>query len=148
MTTGQEGSYWLTMTEAARVCGVSRDTMKRHLRGRRFPNARVDSDTAGSPWRISLADLCDAGFTPRVTTRGAPGLPRLKAEPSNNVELGERHDGDSAEVLLIRLAAVRVELEAAERLAEARAEHIRDLRMLLPEGGGHESPKPRSGESR
>ena len=52
------------VAEAARVFGISKDTVKRRLREGTFPNATRSGPLVNSPWVIPHRDLLAAGFTP------------------------------------------------------------------------------------
>lgn len=57
-----EGSY--TISEAVKVTGRSRPTIRRYLDAGRFPNAfRAPSETGNEPWKIPARDLRAAGMT-------------------------------------------------------------------------------------
>lgn len=51
-----------SLRDAARICGVSTDTIKRRLKAGDLPHARRLNDAAGT-WVVPLADLAAAGFT-------------------------------------------------------------------------------------
>lgn len=51
-----------TIKQAANLCSVSTDTIKRRLRSGDLPHAHQLTDSAGT-WVIPLADLVAAGFT-------------------------------------------------------------------------------------
>src|SRR3954466_7777728 len=54
----ERGESLLSVDDAARLCGVSRDTIKRRLRAGEFPNAvRVRVPGPKGPWRIPDTDL-------------------------------------------------------------------------------------------
>ena len=50
-----------SITDAAVVCGVHRDTIRRLLRAGRLPNATRPGGVNG-PWRIGAGDLAAAGL--------------------------------------------------------------------------------------
>jgi excisionase family DNA binding protein len=101
----------LGVEEAAHVCGVSDETIRRRLRKNRLPNAVRDGGPS-SPWRIPLTDLVADGLEPK---------------------LGSDTDG-----ALYEVAQLKEALEAAERLLterQARIEelqaHVDDLRSFI-----------------
>jgi hypothetical protein len=104
-----------TFAEAAAVCGVSRDTIKRRHRDGLFTHAwRADSaQGAGTgPWMIPRADLVMAGLEPTPvrldpTLAPAPGSPDDRADPG------------------LEILEVRMQLAAAEARADALADALR-----------------------
>lgn len=106
---GPDGT--LGVEEAARLCGVSDETIRRRLRSRRLPNAR-QADGPSSPWRIPLADLVAAGLQPKLGADGGAAVPEV-------VHLREA-----------LVAAERLLDERQARIEELQA-HIADLRDLL-----------------
>lgn len=105
----------LTMTEAAKAAGVSRDTIKRRHRTGAFPGA---VQGAVGEWRIPVEELLAAGFTLH-----APG-PALGDEPGQHQEQAPGHD----EAELTRL---RMEAERWRAVAEERQAHIDHLVLAL-----------------
>jgi UDP-N-acetylmuramyl pentapeptide synthase len=106
----------LGIKEAAERCGLSEETIRRRLKAGRFVHARRESEPNGA-WLIPLADLIAAGLQPfkhRVVTP-AEAAEELGLVRGQLVELGSR-------------------CARAEALAEARAEHITDLRGMLALG--------------
>jgi excisionase family DNA binding protein len=78
----------LTITEAARLCGVSVSTIRRYLAAGRFPTARQQpSPIPGQRglWRIPTQDLLAAGLRPRQAP--IPGQEQ-KNEPSSGRTYG------------------------------------------------------------
>lgn len=51
----------LTLTQAARQCGVSRSALRRALDGGRFPGAAQSDDDRGT-WLVPVQDLVAAGY--------------------------------------------------------------------------------------
>jgi excisionase family DNA binding protein len=67
---------WMSVRQAAERTGTSMDTIRRALRAGKFPMALRES-TGDRGWRISMADLVDAGFVlgaarPSEPTAGKP----------------------------------------------------------------------------
>jgi hypothetical protein len=60
----------LTLTQAARQCGVSRSALRRALDGDRFPGA-VQSDDDRGTWLVPVQDLVDAGYLHDSTEQSA-----------------------------------------------------------------------------
>lgn len=112
-----EGAY--TLREAARICGVSRDTMKRRLAEGVFPNAWRDDAEIGAAWKIPIADLLNAGLRPH------------QVQPVQDSVTTVRGRALTRDLLLRQLKAVEAELILMTQLATARAEHIQDLHALL-----------------
>jgi excisionase family DNA binding protein len=55
------GPRWLTISEAAVACGLSRDTVRRRIRSGALPGARRDP-SGSSPWLVPIRDLLAAGL--------------------------------------------------------------------------------------
>jgi hypothetical protein len=112
----------LTLTEAAKACGVSHSTIKRRLS--EFANAQQNRSGV---WQVPVADLLGAGFhlRPRavepVTEDSDPG--------HNGSDLAQAQA--RIEELTTKLADERVARSTAEALAAERAARIEDLRYSL-----------------
>lgn len=115
------------LTEAAKLTGTSRSTMKRKLAAGEFPNATKDED---GTWRFSPGDLLAAGLKLRT--------PADEAGRSRRDD--EDQDDEAAELLdriadLERLLTIeRVRREAAEQVAaerEKRAETAERALLML-----------------
>lgn len=67
----------LTIDQAARACGVSRDTIKRRLYAGAFPGAErgTPHGRREPPWRIPMSDLAAAGLCPAKTAADVEGHP-------------------------------------------------------------------------
>ena len=107
----------LGIEAAARLCGVSDETIRRRLRAGRLPGARRVGGPA-SEWRIPIGDLVEAGF-------------EIGATPSQEVERDIVALQRNVEVLQQRLE------ERDAHLAALRS-HISDLRALLGIAGGQQ----------
>lgn len=118
------------VAEAARVFGISKDTVKRRLREGAFPNATRTGPLVNSPWVIPHGDLLAAGFFP------------VAADPvSGSQEAGSV--GSVAE-LQGEVAALRARVETLEadllrlrtQVLEERNDALtRALEMLVEQGG-------------
>lgn len=120
------------MKQAAEVCGVSVDTVKRRIKKLEELGAYKNSRGA---WRVTPEQLRGAGLKP-----GAP-LKRTRALPQGKESAPGAQGGAEVERLRARVieleAALKVEklkVEAAERVAEERSKSLellaRSLRVL------------------
>jgi len=116
-----ETSY--TLTEAARVTGKSRVTMRRYLDAGRFPHAFQDTEagTTPAPWRIPLGDLTAAGLEVAPADRIA-GRPKTTQAESG---------GESA-----HYQQLREQLAVATALADERARTIDALMAVIGDLSG------------
>jgi len=115
-----DGPVW-SAAEAARRCGVPRSTLTRRLAAGAIPGATRDADG----WHIPAMGLAIAGIAT---------VPPADDSPAD----GDQGHGDAVEaessqvaILTARLETERVRREGAERLAEERADRIRDLQTAL-----------------
>jgi Helix-turn-helix domain len=126
-----EGAASLTISEAARACGVNRRTIRRHREAGDFPGMFKDEQGA---WRILISDLEAAGYPPLL-------IGRLD-EPTEATQL-DRLRGE--------VAVLRARLQATERVARERQARIEDLRLvlrMLPGPGAAPDPAGRLGPSK
>lgn len=133
-----------TPNEAATLCGVSRDTIKRRLRSGQFPHAHREDGPTGA-WRIPEEDLRDAGLF-----LGPVGDSSATAAAAFG--LGPVPDAASVQQLRELVTALRMELarvearaRAAETIAEERAEHVSllaELARLSASGGSGSDSGP------
>jgi hypothetical protein len=110
----------LTVSAAARIAGVDRRVIRRHLEAGRFPGATREpglSGTANGPWRIPIPDLQGAGLLPSDQRSNPQMEGGGEAEPPSNMDLE-----------LIRL---RSELAAALRRAEAAEAAVLECDQLI-----------------
>lgn len=122
---GTPGGHTFTVRAAADACAVHPNTIRRGLKGGRFPNAYTDR--AGT-WRIPVSDLLAGGYAPERAT-----------PPDDPVDDEQLHDALAAmrelEAEAIALRAKMAELarraDVAEALATERAERVEDLRLAL-----------------
>jgi excisionase family DNA binding protein len=94
----------LGVEEAARLCGVSDETIRRRLRANRLPHA-ARAEGPSSPWRIPFSDLIADGLEPQGS-------------------------GDD-EAVISEVTRLREALEASERLLAERQSRIEDLQAHL-----------------
>lgn len=120
----------LTVAEAAQVCGVSTSTIRRYLRGGRFPGARqAPSPVPGQPgqWRIPTDDILEAGLDRQpLTPSGHAAQHQAPGEPA-----GAWADRDRVQALEHALELERTRRQAAEVLAAERARTIVTLETAL-----------------
>jgi transcriptional regulator with XRE-family HTH domain len=120
----------LTVAEAAQACGVSTSTIRRYLRGGRFPGARQEpSPVPGQPgsWRIPTQDLLEAGLDrQRLTPSGQAEQHQSPADPA-----GGWADSDRVQALEHALELERTRRQAAEVVAAERARTIVTLEIAL-----------------
>lgn len=126
-----------TIAEAAKACGVSHMTMRRRVAGQAFPNAVQIDGQYGPEWRIPLADLLAAGFTPNAYAAPRIQVPAPKlgfetpesklAVPDPRVAVLENEVARLGRVL----DEERHRRELAEALAAERARHIDHLAVGL-----------------
>jgi excisionase family DNA binding protein len=120
----------LTITEAARLCGVSVSTIRRYLAAGRLPTARQQpSPIPGQRglWRIPTQDLLTAGLRPRQAR--TPDREQ-KDEPPSRRTAGQPGDVRVGE-LEHALELERTRRRAAEDLAAERAHTIQTLESAL-----------------
>jgi hypothetical protein len=136
-----------TQREAADLCGVSFDVIKRARLAGKFPNAYQADDKAGT-WRIPVTDLGAAGFSPgRPTPADEPSPIELFA---GNVERAA-HDAVVAERdrLRIEVAELRGQLAGMTQAVEIARLSLRAL-PAAPEAptAPQEPPTAHSGRRR
>ena len=62
-----QGPTYLTQDEAAVVCGISKDTLRRHRRNHRLPNSRQRLD---GTVKVCVSDLAAAGLLDPLAVTG------------------------------------------------------------------------------
>lgn len=132
---GPARGYELTLLDAARACGVHKNTIRRHLRAGRFPNARRSGPGQNAPWLVPAADLEAAGLRPH---RPSAPDPELTAPPAS---------ADRIVTLERELGEERERRKGAEALAHERLQRVEDLRQtlrLLEAGTLARTPEPLS----
>jgi excisionase family DNA binding protein len=125
----QQQPQTLTVAEAAQVCGVSTSTIRRYLRGGRFPGARQDpSPVPGQPghWRIPTDDLVQAGLEQQPTPSRHAEQQHVPADRA-----AASTDSDRVQALERALELERSRRQAAEVLAAERARTILTLETAL-----------------
>jgi hypothetical protein len=129
-TSGEDSAGWASPSEAARICGVSVDTIRRRLRSGALRGARRAGYRDNDPWRIPFDALVAAGmcppdrlgsFTPDQAGDESEVVARLTAEVVE--QRGQVHEKE------VRLSAREDPLEQAN----AEIEHTRQLCRLLAE---------------
>jgi hypothetical protein len=132
----------LTIAEAARLCGVSVSTIRRHLAAGRFPTAHQQpSPIPGQRglWRIPTQDLLAVGLRPG---QDRPPDQEQQHEPSSGRTTGQPGD-DRVRELEHALELERTRRRAAEDLAAERAHTIQTLeRALAALQAKHAAPAP------
>jgi hypothetical protein len=118
-----DGPVW-SAAEAARRCGIPRSTLTRRLAAGTIPGATRDADG----WHIPALGLALAGI---ATMPPADDTPTTGAD--DHQDTGDADAAASAQVAILtaRLETERARREGAERLAEERADRIRDLQTAL-----------------
>jgi Helix-turn-helix domain len=134
----------LTIAEAARLCGVSASTIRRHLAAGRFPTAHQQPSPIpgrGGLWRIPTQDLLAAGLRPRQ----APiPIQEEKNEPSSRRMAGRPGDDARVRELEHALELERTRRRAAQDLAAERAHTIQTLESALRALQAHHAAPGRS----
>ena len=98
----------LTRSEAAALCDVSQDTIKRRLRAGAFPNARQAG--VDRHWVIPVLDLVAAGLLPAGVLKADPPQPSESLPPPDvRTQLGQA----LMEIRALREALARSEDEVA-----------------------------------
>jgi hypothetical protein len=105
----------LSISDAARICGVKRRTVRRRLQTGEFEHAYRDDDGA---WQIPVNDLLGAGLRPNLVTD--PEEPRIVFSAASQVER-----------LRTEIAVLRERVRALEIIAREREERVADLRTIL-----------------
>ena len=131
----------LSIREAVKHYQVSRPTLTKALKSGKVSGTQ---DGQGK-WSIDPSELARV-YQPRLVAsdkieQGLPGQVPGNLTTTNTPDLAEL-ENLRAQLVEIELRAVRAETraEAAEVLAEERAERIEDLRRMLP---APDAPKPR-----
>lgn len=108
----------ISMAKAAQVFAVSRPTILKHLQQGKISGEKTVQGK-NTFWQIDESELA------RVYPRRDEVAPEL---PDNLTNTGTQ----AAPELHAEIKLLQAKLEAAEALAQERAEHIEDLRKLLP----------------
>lgn len=112
---GSRDPLALSISEAARICGVKRRTIRRRHQAGEFEHAFKDADDT---WRIPVNDLVAAGLRPNVVTD--PDEPRIVFSAASQVDR-----------LRTEVAVLRERVRALEIIAREREERVTDLRTIL-----------------
>lgn len=122
----------LTMAEAARTCGVSVSTLRRH----RDALMTYGATRHDASWAIPVSALVALGLMPRVTPSDAPTTahaPPVTTSPEDGVVEALKAERDQA---LHQAADAKRRAETAERIATERDRVIEaqsySLRLLEP----------------
>lgn len=105
----------LTISEAARICGVRRRAIRRRHQAGEFGHSFRDAD---GTWRIPLSDLTAAGLEPHQESD--PDELRIVSAPASHIER-----------LRTEVAVLRERVRALEIIAREREERVEDLRTIL-----------------
>lgn len=108
--TGMPRGWEYTIKQAANLCSVSADTIKRRLRSGDLPHAHQLTDSART-WVIPLADLVAAGFT--ITGGGEQPTVGMPSRTRPTPAPGSDHDARVA------LAVAQAESAVHARYAQA-----------------------------
>ena len=106
----------LGLSEAAQRCGVSVNTIRKRQRDGRLPNTVVDEQG----WQIPITDLITDGL--------APVSPQLHARRTAAENRPQPQDSGDAVAPNVPTAN---QLQTLQRLVDAQAMHIEDLRQAL-----------------
>jgi len=105
----------LSISEAAKICGVKRRTIRRRHQAGEFQHAFRDPD---GTWRIPVNDLVAAGLRPTFVSD--PDEPRIVFPAASQVDR-----------LRTEVAVLRERVRALEIIAKEREERVTDLRTIL-----------------
>jgi hypothetical protein len=118
--TDNTGARALTISAAARMVGVDRRVIRRHLEAGRFSRAERALGELGpdtGPWQIPLADLQDAGLLPSDAPQGPEGVETMKGTDGMDGMDGMDAEPPSPRDLGLEISRLRAELAAAMRRA-------------------------------
>lgn len=105
----------VSMAKAAKMFAVSRPSLAKHIE-----KGKISAEKVGDTWQIDMSEL-QRVYPYRDVKDDTAGHDTLSARASPT-------DND----LHAENKVLQAKLEAAETLAQERAEHIEDLRKLLP----------------
>lgn len=108
----------VSMARAAKLFEVSRPTLAKHRE-----QGKISGEKIGDAWQFDMSELS------RVYTRR--GAKAEKPDAGLHADLAG-HDTGAASELQGEIKLLQAKLEAAEKLAEERLQHLDDLRRLLP----------------
>ena len=120
MVAVDQSGHWLTMREAAALCGVGTRTIRRMLAAGAFPNAQKvhgEQTAVDGPWRVPFGDLKRAGLSLRLianSASGEAGKSRVDSEVAR-LQTALADAVASAELALMREEMEKWRAIAAER---------------------------------
>ena len=118
----------LSLSQASRETGVSLPTLRKHLKGKKFPNAKSTKKGSSTVWEIPFTDLVAAGLVDQVSSKGARERLRTSEEtlPEERLEL---------ERLRVEVQFLREQVRKLEAREESDRDLIRSLTQRQLEGG-------------
>jgi Helix-turn-helix domain len=126
----------LSISDAARRCGVHRNTVRRYLDAGKFPGAFRED--ARSPWQIPVQDLRQAGLHVRVTSSAEAWALQSRSRAELAIQLEE---------LQRKVRDMTHRAEVAEALLSERDRRIEGLvRAVAVLGGGRSQRDDSSGD--
>lgn len=123
----------LSVRAAAAQFDISRPTLTKWLKSGKISGERQSPEDGGG-WLIDTAELIRADVKPRSADKGQPVSfpPDAPAEFTGIAKGLQGKAQAEVEALKAELELERTKRQAAEALAEERAQHIEDLRRILP----------------
>ena len=126
------------LTEAAKLTGTSRSTMKRKLAAGEFPNATKDED---GTWRFSPGDLLAAGLKLRTPADEA-GCSRRDDEDQDDEAAEREKRAETAERALLMLEARPTPVPSHQPDAVRPSAAESAPRLPADSGLGSDHPRP------
>jgi hypothetical protein len=123
----------LSVRAAAAQFDVSRPTLTKWLKSGKISGEKQSPEDGGG-WLIDTAELIRAGVKARSVDKGQPvSFPPDAPAEFTGIDRGLPAKAE-AEIAALKaqIELERTKREAAEALAEERAQHIEDLRRILP----------------
>jgi predicted site-specific integrase-resolvase len=119
----------LSISDAARRCGVHRNTVRRYLDAGKFPGAFREDER--SPWQIPVRDLREAGLNVRAASSAEAWAPESWSRADLAIQLEE---------LQRKVREMTHRAEVAEALLSERDRRIEDLVRAVAVLGRSRSP--------